>query len=216
MENSWLCVWGVRAGGQGQRSSDSSVEADCHMDGRQLGGDMDRVEPLYDITFSVEAPSTICMVDQQSALGGVPPISRMLLEGKAVGIVLAGRILADRFLAGRFLVSESLVTMLSRVMTKSTWQFDLNAKLKRCKPAIAAKLSSDEAGLAWTCPMNSTGTPTFSAAYARTSKTVYCDGHHHTPSYSRSADWRCRFSGAAGGIPPTPNYGCGHLPDAVT
>lgn len=146
-----------------------------------------QAEGLCDITFSVVTFLSICVVDQCGELGGTLPNTLMLLEGKAVGIVLAGN----------FLVSDNLVNMIT-----TAWRSGLNGAAGLRWQAIPTSLiSKNLASSSFACDAAA-----FFAGHARAADTPSSTASCHTACHSESSgDWRARISGAASGIPPAQN-----------
>lgn len=120
-------------------------------------------------------------MDQYGELGGKLPNTLVLLEGKAVGIVLAGN----------FLVSDNLVNMITMA-----WRAGLNGAAGLCEQAIPTNLVSESFASA----------VAFFAGHARPPSTPSYAASCHMACYrGSSGDWRARLSGAAGGIPPARN-----------
>lgn len=181
VRNSWLCVWGVRAGVQGQCPSDGSVEAGYRGDRRQLGGGTGR---LRSVRHHILCHTVLDHLHGGSIGRAGQSVVRHAnaFGGKAVGFLSKGNLTT----------SDGLLGQLAGMIT-AVWQTGHGVIARQ--PVLAKRYALP----ILTEPASAGGDAR--SSYSRSTASPYLASGFNTGPCN---DWRTRLSGAVGGIPPTP------------
>lgn len=203
VRNSWLCVWGVRAGVQEQCPGEGSVEAEYRVDCRQLGGGTGRLksvqhrilchtvlEHLHGGSIWRAGRFTARHAD---AFGGKAVCNLSFGGNLSVGILSFSGNFGSGKIAGRNLAGRSLAGTVA-----ATWRACFVAAVDLCVRVVWSEPATRPA------LVDGYARPPFAAYYADPDHATgfLATGFHAGRSHSPGGDWRARLSGAAGGIPP--------------